>query len=238
MECPGKGLRMRCGPGRLALSNLLGATLLLTQTSAPAAGAMAMAEDGPSYGIYSSLLPLGETGGVGWPHGLWLVQNKTVSVVPQDEACVPKTVSTGTAPRFDDTMNPHVAVHPPGQWQKDFNEILADFDAHCHDRLDLDPNPGLWRVSAPLRLLTPEEQKEFQSTRMGQPSNQAIAEKYKGAAALYGFSRVYFNASHTVGLVYATHWCGGLCGQGLWIAVALEGGHWKRLPWNATSWIS
>jgi hypothetical protein len=238
MEYPRRELLMRCGWGRLVLSNLLGATLLLTQTSVPAAGSMAMAEDGPSYGIYSSLLPLGETGGMGWPHGLWLVQNKTVSVVPQHETCVPKPVSTGTAPRFDDTMNPHFAVHPPDQWQKDFEEILADFDAHCHDRLDLDSNPKLWRVSGSLRLLTPEEQKEFQSTRMGQPVNQAIAEKYKGAAAIYGFSRVYFNSSHTVGLVYATHWCGGLCGQGLWIAVALEGGHWKRLPWNATSWIS
>jgi hypothetical protein len=228
---------MRGGPGRLVLSNLLGATLLLTQTNVPAVGSMARAEDGASYGIYSSLLPLGETGGKDWPHKLWLVENKTVTVVPQDQPCVPQPVSTA-APPFNDSMNPHIAVHPPDQWRQDFNEILADFDAHCHERLDLDPNPNLWELSAPLRLLTPEEQKEFQSTRFGQPLNQAAAEKYKGAPALYGFSRVYFNASHTVGLVYATHWCGGLCGQGLWIAVALEGGHWKRLPWNATTWIS
>jgi hypothetical protein len=229
---------MRYRPSWLIWSNLLGATLLLTQTSVPAAGSMAMAEDGASYSIYSSLLPLGETGGIGWPHGLWLVENKTVTVVPQDESCVPNLESTGTAHRFDDSMNPHIAVHPPDQWRKDFHEILADFDAHCHDRLDLDPNPNLWRVSAPLRLLTPEEQREFQSTRTGQPSKQATAEKYKGAAALYGFSRVYFNAGHSVGLVYATHWCGGLCGQGFWVAVALESGHWRRLPWNATTWIS
>ncbi|HET6215670.1 MAG TPA: hypothetical protein VFE27_01550 [Acidobacteriaceae bacterium] len=229
---------MRCEPGRLVLSTLLGATLLLTQTNVPTAHSMAMAEDGASYGIYSSLMPLGETGGKDWPHALWLVQNKTITVVPQDQPCLPQPVSPSAAPPFSDSMNPHVAVHPPDRWQQDFKEILADFDAHCHERLDLDPNPNLWGLSAPLRLLTPQEQKEFQSTRFGQPLNHAAAEKYKGAPALYGFSRVYFNASHTVGLVYATHWCGGLCGQGLWIAVALESGHWKRLPWNANTWIS
>jgi len=56
--------------------------------------------------------------------------------------------------------------------------------------------------------------------------------------ALYGFSEVYFNAHHTVALVYATHWCGALCGQGFWVALALEDGQWKPLRWSATTWIS
>src|SRR5258707_145959 len=110
MECPGKGLRMYFGPGRLVLSSLLGVTLLLTQTSVPAARSMAMAEDDASYGIYSSLMPLGETGGKDWPHALWLVENKTVTVVPQDQPCVPQPVSTAAAPPFNDSMNPHIAV--------------------------------------------------------------------------------------------------------------------------------
>lgn len=42
----------------------------------------------------------------------------------------------------------------------------------------------------------------------------------------------------TVALVYATQWCGMLCGQGLWLAFALENGEWKPLNWNASTWIS
>ena len=221
---------------QLAVSNLLGATLLFAQTSVPGAHSIPGTEDGTaSYRIYSSLIPLGETASKTWPHDLWLVEDKTVAVVPQDQPCVPRPAST-TDRHFDLGMNPHTAVHPPDRWRQDFEEILEDFDEHCHERLDLDPDPKLWNLSAPLRLLTPEEQKEFQSTRYGKTPD--AQERYKGAPALYAFSEVYFNTRHTVALVYARHWCGGLCGQGLWIAVALENGHWKRLPWNATSWIS
>jgi hypothetical protein len=133
-------------------------------------------------------------------------------------------------------MNPHQAVHPTDDRRQDFAEILQDFDHHCHDRLILDPNS--WKVAIPVRLLNAQEQKEFQSTRMNSNPSTAAAQKFKGAPALYAFSQVYFNAHHTVALVYATHWCGGLCGQGFWIAFALENGKWKPLRWNATTWIS
>lgn len=222
-------------PSSQVVVSLFASTLLFAQTSTPAAP---MAEDrDASYRIYSSLLPLGETASQGWPRGLWLVEDKTVTVVRQDHPCVPPA-SSNPLGHLDDSMNPHFAVHPPDIYQKDFDEILADFDAHCHESTPLDPDPKLWGLSATLRLLTPEEQKEFRSTRSREPHDQAAVEKYKGAPALYGFSEVYFNARHTVALVYATHWCGNLCGQGLWIALALENGHWKRLPWNATTWIS
>jgi hypothetical protein len=133
-------------------------------------------------------------------------------------------------------MNPHSAVHPPEDQQEDYNEILHDFDLHCHDRLSLDPDA--WKLSAPVHLLKADEQKEFEATRSRDAQNSPAAAKYKGASALYGFSEVYFNAHHTVALVYATHWCGNLCGQGFWIAFALRDGLWKPLQWNATMWIS
>ena len=130
-------------------------------------------------------------------------------------------------------MNPHEDVHPPEDRRQDFQEILEDFDVHCHDRIALDPNA--WHLTAPVRLLNADEQAEFRATvALG----KARPDKYKGAPALYGFSEVYFNSSHTVALVYATHFCGGLCGQGFWSAFALENGEWKRLRWEAASWIS
>ncbi len=181
-----------------------------------------------SYTIYVSLIPLGETANPDWPHDYWLVQDATVAVVPADQPC---RAEPTTENQFD--MNPHIGVHPPKDRQKDFAEILEDFDAHCHDRVAL--SATAWQTTAPVRLLTPAEQQEFRESR---GTKSEAEQKYKGAPALYGFSEVYFNLHHTVALVYATHWCGGLCGQGFWVALALKDGQWKRLKWSATTWIS
>lgn len=205
---------------------------MVGQSPAPASDppAIAMPADraADSYAIYSSLIPLGETAGKDWPHDYWLVQDATVTVVPADQPCRPEP---NKQDQFD--MNPNVGVHPTKDREKDFEEILDDFDAHCHDRVAL--SATAWQTRAPVRLLTPVEQQEFRGSR---ETKSEAAEKYKGAPALYAFSEVYFNLHHKVALVYATHWCGGLCGQGFWVALALEDGQWKRLKWDATTWIS
>lgn len=215
-----------------AVSVVAGLTVLVAavsgqQTLTPPAILMPADRLADSYRIYSSLLPLGETAGPNWPHDLLLIQDTTITVVPQNLPCNDSLSSE---------MNPHQAVHPSDGSRQDFAEILADFDRHCHDRLILDRSA--FRVSTPVRLLNVQEQKEFQSTREARNPNTAAARKYEGAAALYAFSEVYFNAHHTVALVYATHWCGGLCGQGFWIALALKNGQWIPLPWIASHWIS
>jgi hypothetical protein len=93
-----------------------------------------------------------------------------------------------------------------------------------------------WKLPVPVRLLNAKQQAEFE-LHVGLPEPTA-EDKYKGAPALYGFSEVYFNAKHTVALVYATHYCGSRCGEGFWIALTLEGGEWKGLPWKTSGWIS
>lgn len=222
---------------------LLGSALLSLAPTAVVSQSAASATDPPaiampadraadSYAIYSSLIPLGETAGKDWPHDYWLVQDATVAVVPADQACRP---APSRQDQFD--MNPNVGVHPTKDREKDFAEILDDFDAHCHDRVAL--SATAWQTTAPVRLLAPAEQQEFRATRetvVG--ANSDVAKKYNGAPALYAFSEVYFNLHHTVALVYATHWCGGLCGQGFWVALALEDGQWKQLKWDTTTWIS
>jgi hypothetical protein len=130
-------------------------------------------------------------------------------------------------------MNRYMRIHPPEDSRSDFAEILEDFDRHCHDRLSLDADA--WKPPVPVHLLNTKEQDEFRKSRM---ERSAAAQKYKGAAALYGFSEVYFNRNHTVAMVYATHWCGNLCGQGFWLAFALEKDEWKPLRWRSDSWIS
>lgn len=207
---------------------------LLSQNNPPQPQPIPMPADraAESYRIYSSLIPLGETAGKDWPHSFWLVRNATITAVQPNQPCRPVPRSDNAA-GFDGGMNPHTAVHPTADRAQDFAQILEDFDAHCHDSIVL--SPTLWQTSAPVHLLTPAEQKEYEQSRF---ANSEIAAKYKGAPALYGFSEVYFNLRHTVALVYATHWCGGLCGQGMWMALALQDGHWKPLHWPSVSWIS
>ncbi len=143
-----------------------------------------------SYRIYSSLIPVGETAGKGWPHDLWLVQDATIALVQPDQPCRPDPASRNA----DNGMNPHIAVHPPDDHRQDLMEILEDFDQRCHDRVALDP--AAFSVAVPLRLLNAEEQAEFRAMRNG--VRGGLLEKFKGAPALYGFSEVYFNKNHTV----------------------------------------
>lgn len=190
-----------------------------------------------SYSIYSSLIPLGETAAPGWPHDLWLVQETTITAIPDDQPCEPTAKPNSAG--FTSGMNPHSAVHPPDNQLQDYLDILLDFDKHCHEKFALDSSA--WHLRAPVHVLNREEQAQFQFSRFKLPQTPAEvtnAAKFKGAPALYGFSEVYFNAPHTVALVYATLWCGGMCGQGGWYAFGLQSGEWKPLRWGSNSWMS
>lgn len=110
-----------------------------------------------------------------------------------------------------DDFNPHFSVHPDLAYQRDYAEILQDFDGHCHERLRLS-NPT-WKLAVPVRFVNEKEQEEFESWRDQETKDPAIAAKFKGAPAIYIFSQVYFNAHHTVGLVYVSDWGGNVCGS-------------------------
>jgi hypothetical protein len=133
------------------------------------------------------------------------------------------------------TMNPHVAVRPSADHAQDFAEILEDWDSHCHDRVLLDRDG--WHTSVPVLLLDSKAQGEYAKSRF-QANVSGEPKPYEGAPSLYGFSLVYFNKAHTVALVYATHYCGTLCAEGFWVALAFENGSWKRLNWDSSRWVS
>src|ERR1700730_12001501 len=93
-----------------------------------------------SYRIYSGLLPSGETESKGrqhQAHELWLVEDTTITAVPPEEPCW-RPPERGASAGFDTTSNPHSALFPPKDRKQDFDEILRDFDYHCHERLALD----------------------------------------------------------------------------------------------------
>lgn len=66
-----------------------------------------------TFRIYSSLVPLGETAGPDWPHGLWLIRDETLEMASPGQPCHSNR-SFMTDPRS--------SVHPPSDRQQDFGD--------------------------------------------------------------------------------------------------------------------
>jgi hypothetical protein len=185
-----------------------------------------------SYKIFSILLPVGMLGNPGWTRDLWLLSDTTLALVPADQPCLPQSADSYS-------MNPHVALQAPPESQQDFNEMLDDFDRRCHERIQLTAEP--FNLVVPLRLLTLTEQDEFIRQRWDLDAGHeadVLTARYKGAPGLSRFSQVYFNAHHTLAMVYSSGWCGGLCAQSYWQVLALNNGVWKLLKWHSTEVLS
>jgi hypothetical protein len=171
------------------------------------------AED--SYEIYSQLL---KSGPIEWrevKRSQWLMEATTSA----------KTLETpcNAAPHSGGFLNPHSDVEAPEDRKAEWNEVLADYDQHCHDVIELAPSS--FKTELPVHLLQAEEKQKY----MKDPVHPAA--EFANAAGLHRFSEVYFNADHTLALVEQGMWCGGLCGN--WTLVVLErkDGEWKMLPW-------
>jgi hypothetical protein len=183
-----------------------------------------------SYGIYTVLLPVGQLANAGWSRQMWLLSDTTLPLVAPDESCLPQ----GDDGLAGSNMNPHTSIFPPAEGQQDYNEMLSDFDNRCHERIRLTPES--FNLVVPLRLLNQNEQDEFVATRFDPAAGEygdMLAARYHGAPGISSFSQVFFNAHHTVAMVYASGWCGGVCAQSYWQVLGLENGQWKKLHWNA-----
>ena len=181
-----------------------------------------------SYRIYSVLMPVGALGNPGWPRQLWLLADTTLSLVPTDQPCL--THETG-----DIDMNPHVAIDAPVDRKQEFAEMLEDFDLRCHERIQLTTES--FNLVVPLKLISQTEQDEFVRKRFDPNAGDdgdVLTARYKGAPGLSRFTEVYFNAHHTLAMVYANAWCGGLCVQSYWQVLELKDGSWQKLPWRST----
>ena len=51
--------------------------------------------------------------------------------------------------------------------------------------------------------------------------------RYPDSGGFIGFSRIGFNAERSQALVYFEHWCGNLCGSGLYILLTKDNDEWK-----------
>jgi hypothetical protein len=179
-----------------------------------------------SYQIYSQLILLMKDPDPHKQHRFAAVRDETAPVVPRGQPCWANPGSS-EALEFDWSMNPHLSVHPPDDARKDFEEILGDFDARCHQQMQLQPQS--FHTDWPVHVLSPAEQDDFRAAL--NPGSTAAAE-YHDVLALFSFSEVFFNANHTVALVYVNASCGAMCGEGLWVAFGLRDNQWRPLRWR------
>ncbi len=210
---------------QVVAGTLVFAGIASAQTTAPVSAPIPMPVDRvvDSYAIYSQLMPGGEFSSSSWPRKQWLIED-TTSAMPQDKPCRPAEGDR------DAMTNPHNAISAPTGREADLEELLEDYDQHCHDRIRLDA--AKFHLLVPFRLLDADERQRFIGSRFAPTKGKPTpAAEFDGAPGLNSFSEVYFNAHHSMALVYAGQWCGGLCGKWYWVVLERKDGVWLSLPW-------
>jgi hypothetical protein len=172
-----------------------------------------------SYEIYSQLL---KSGPIEWRDAerkQWLIED-TTNAVRLDADCGAE--NTG--------MSPRGGVKAPEDRQSEWKGVLADYDQHCHDLIQLDRDS--FRTELPVRLLNAEDKRRFESDPHRPPA------EFADGAGLHQFTQVFFNANHTLAAVKEGMWCGSLCGNWTWVVLERRQDRWVVLPWTVLSEIS
>lgn len=117
-------------------------------------------------------------------------------------------------------MNPAPCIQVDPQYQKPFDEILAEYAANENDVYRLDPS---FKASKPYKLLTAAEAEEVEK-------NLLAGHRIPGSQDLIRLSNVYFSRNHKFAVVSVSAFCGQLCGMGT-IALYQKGrnGQWSRV---------
>jgi hypothetical protein len=187
-----------------------------------------------SYAIYSHLLPHGQIEGAEWKLTFWLLEETTVATVPADHPCDSGSDTSESVM----SSNPHRDIHPPADQETAFRALLADFDAHCHERIQL--TADYLHTNLPVHLADQAASKRLEAAEFQtRPSTATSAKQneFAGAAGIHSFSQVYFTPDHSVAMVYTGLWCGGLCGMWRWVVLERKDGQWP-LPWVTSLTVS
>jgi hypothetical protein len=228
------GMRFECLPGGLRRGVVAVAFAMVVWTGNAQQSAQGVPQPKPqpmpadrmsdSYEIYSKLLPGDQIEWGNVPRSFWLMED-TTRAEPPDSPC-----ATGGG------MNPHKAIQAPEARQADFAEVLADFDAHCHDRYLLEASH--FHMKLPVQVLDEAARKRFVNHVSGYmpPADHIMQapptpDEFKGAAGMHSFTAVYFNRAHTLAMTEIGMYCGGLCGNWRWVVLERRDGQWRMLPW-------
>ena len=206
---------------------------VFAQTDGKYASATEMPSDriADSYAIYQQVLP---SNAIEWseaPRTQWLLEGVTTAK-PLSVAC--------DASEMTDLPK---AVTPPPERKAEWQEVLDDFAAHCHDRYQL--HAENFKLALPLRLLDKDAQTLYWKGVTGfMPPKGNIMQApptpddFKGAHGLHSFSAVYFNRNHTLAATYFGMGCGSLCGNWTWVVLEKTSSGWNRLPWAHVNMMS
>jgi hypothetical protein len=189
-----------------------------------------------AYAIYAQLLPHGLIEWADAKRTFWLVEGTTVATVPADKPCDPAQ-ATDSLPFGG---NPHKDIHAPEERALEFRALLADFDAHCHERIELSGDE--LRTNLPVHMADEATRKRFEASPFGvkkaTEQDAGNVNEFAGAAGIHSFSQVYFTPDHSLAMVFTGMWCGGLCGMWRWVVLEHKDDPWKPVPWVTSYTIS
>lgn len=179
-----------------------------------------------SYEIYAFLLKSGPVEGREWKRKQWLIQGTTKGS-RLDSTCGPATAADPPGMNHHWAGDePYVRVTPPAGRKAEWQEVLADYDKHCHEVIQLDAKE--FRADLPARLMTSEEKDTLWKNYRNPPA------EYAEGAGVQWFSGVYFNPSHTLAVVEQGITCYGLCGMFRWVVLEKRDDHWKLAPFGSS----
>lgn len=95
-----------------------------------------------------------------------------------------------------------------------------------------------FQIDKPYDFITPDELKL--TFEKGVDGWKQFYEEHPDSGGWITMSAVGFNAAKTIAVVYMSHSCGSLCGEGGFHVLQKKGGKWLPLDWKGTScsWAS
>jgi len=128
-----------------------------------------------------------------------------------------------------------MCLKPEGDSAPVVGPAIADF---------IEVNKKAWLLQKAFQIDQPYDfifEKELDGLFTDGPGGwKAFYEKYPDSGGYNQFSAVGFNADKTVAVVYAAHFCGGLCAGGEFYVLEKKDGKWQPLKWKGSScsWVS
>jgi hypothetical protein len=127
-------------------------------------------------------------------------------------------------------MNPHIVITAPADRNAEWNDVLNDYDVHCHNVILLQGEK--FHANIRVHMLDEAARKRYQAAQFGAARKDTDkANEFANAAGMHRFSEVYFSADHHLAMVEQGMWCGGLCGNWSWVVLEHKDGKWVILPW-------
>jgi hypothetical protein len=134
---------------------------------------------------------------------------------------------TESGPQPQPGKGPVIGVSSPEEMKaalQNFSELTAAYQASTAEPAKLKHN---FNLSVDYTLVSKKKALAQLAKQHGETTQ--FSKSYPGSetVGLVGLSRVGFNADHTQALLYAVHWCGNGCGDGLFVLLRKEANQWN-----------